>query len=47
MAEGVCFCSYLVVENAETESPLALLEDDLLHERGPHGAAVERLQRLG
>ena len=40
-------CTYLVVENAEAESLLALDEDDLLDERGPHCAAVEHLQRLG
>ena len=38
---------YLVIEDAESEPALALVEDDLLDEGGPHGAAVERLQRLG
>ena len=43
----LCMVPYLVVEDAESESALALVEDDLLDEGGPHRAAVERLQRLG
>ena len=41
------FRSYLVIEDAEPEALVALLEHDLLHEGGPHRPAVHVLQALG